>query len=475
MRITQNASYMTIASIAQKVVAFVYFTLIARTLGPEQQGIYSTALTFTTIMVVFIDLGLTNVLIREVAKAKDKAQTYLSTVVAIKIVLGILTYLATVLIVNVVPYDPLLKQLIYVSAITMLFDSFHTTMYGVLRGLGDLRYESIMVFGSQLCTLALGSIFLFYGLPIVFLILAFTIASAVNFLFAFVMMKKHYAVRLIPSFDPEIARLLIRIAIPFALAGLFARVYSYVDSLLLERFLDVRAVGWYSVAYKITYAFQFIPLALVAALYPQLSKYYKENKERLAYIFERGLVYLALAAFPIAFGIAVLARDIILSIFTVAYEPSIMPLQILVISLIFSFIGFPIGACLNACDRQATQTKIVGAVMVVNVLLNILFIPIWGPSGAAVAALIGNILLTVIGYLYIPSIAAISHRYIFKNIGLIALSAAVMAAVVFAVHSSVSYSISIIIGAFVYAAMVIATKVLRPSQLVELRLLLQKK
>lgn len=472
--IAKNASYMTIASVGQKMIAFVYFAIIARMLGPAQQGIYTTAMTFTTIMVVFVDLGFTNVLVREVAKAKDKAQEYLSTLLAVKIGLGIITYLATVMIVNILGYDDLLKLLIYVSAITMLFDSCHVTLYGVMRGFGTLRYEALMIFGSQLITLLFGSLFLFLKLPLVSLVLAFTIPGAINVIFAAVVLSKKFGIHFRPSFHKTAFFHLGKIAIPFAIAAVFARIYSYIDTILLERLMDATAAGWYAVPYKITFAFQFIPLALVAALYPKFSEYYAHNRQKLAYIFERGSKYLLLLAFPIAVGIGVLAPDIIGVIFGDTYAASVLPLQILIVSLIFSFISFPIGAFLNACDKQSTQTGIVAIVMVVNIVMNIILIPTYGPVGAAIAALTGNILLTVLGYLIMPHIAKISHIFIAKTVGQVSIAAGIMGLIVYYSNLHVHFTLSIMLGIVSYAILIYIFRIVTTSQLREAFSLVKK-
>jgi len=78
---------------------------------------------------------------------------------------------------------------------------------------------------------------------------------------------------------------------------------------------------------------------------------------------------------PIAFGIGVLGREIIFSLYTSSYANSILPLRILLVGLIFSFISFPLASLLNAVNRQGTQTGIMATVMVVNLILNILLIP----------------------------------------------------------------------------------------------------
>lgn len=460
---------MTAASVGQKIIAFVYFAMIARTIGAEGTGKYFFALAFTTVFVIFVDLGFTNVLVREAAKARDKMQQYFSTVLSIKILFGILTYIAAVIAINLLGYPVETKHLVYLSAVTMLFDSLHLTIYGVLRSIGDLKWEAMGIVGSQGLTLILGSFFLFTGQPLIFLILAFTIPSALNALYAALVAWKKYALSLAPRFDKQTFYYLGRIAIPFAIAAIFARVYSYADTLILSKLAGDQAVGWYSIPYKITFAFQFIPLALVAALYPRFSEFFVKDKQRLAEVFHLGMKYLLVIAFPVAVGIAVLAHDIVFLLFTAEYLPSVLPLQILIMSLIFSFVSFPIGAFLNACNKQVAQTWIVGIVMVANIILNLILIPIYGVSGAAAAALVGNALLAVLGYMIVPQITKVNHWKMAKLILQLVISAAVMGfSVWYSLHYVATYT-TIPIGGIVYVAMLFVTGAVKKDQLHEIR------
>jgi O-antigen/teichoic acid export membrane protein len=465
---------MTAASIGQKIISFVYFTLIARNIGAEGTGKYFFALSFTTVFVIFVDLGLTNVLVREVAKVKEKVQAYVSTVLSVKIVLGVFTYIATVIVINLLGYPVETKHLVYLSAVTMIFDSIHLTIYGSLRAIGDLKYEAMSIVGSQLLTLVLGSIFLYAGFPLIFLILAFTIPSFLNVLYAVYAASRFYGIQFIPSFDKKTFLFLGRIAIPFALAAVFARLYSYADSILLSKIAGDVAVGWYSIAYKVTYAFQFIPLALIAALYPRFSEYFAKDKKRLAYIFEQGMKYLLLIVLPIAVGISVLAKDIVLTVFTAQYMESIMPLRILMAGLVFSFISFPIGAFLNACNKQVTQTAITALVLVVNVTLNMLLIPHMGGVGAAIAALVGNVLLTFFGYAVVPQITRISHRFLSATAGRLIVAAGVMGYVVWFVNDLSHFTIAILAGVVVYPFMLFVTRAVTGSQLREALALIRR-
>jgi O-antigen/teichoic acid export membrane protein len=472
--IAKNTAFMTLASIGQKLVAFVYFTLIARQIGADGTGKYFIALAFTTVFVVFVDMGFSNVLVREAAKAKEKMQQYFSTVLSIKVLFGVLTYLAVILAINLLGYSLEIRHLVYLSAVTMLFDSLHLTIYGILRAIGELKWEAIGILGSQTLTLIMGTFFLYTGRPLIFLILAFTIPSFLNVCYAAIVLRRKYRITLKPEFDRQVFKYLGRIAIPFALAAIFARVYGYVDSILLSKLVGNEAVGWYSIAHKITYAFQFIPLALIAVLYPRFSEYFERDKKKLAYIFERGLKYLLLIAFPIAVGIGVLAQDIVFYLYTPEYANSVLPLQVLMSSLVFSFVSFPIGAFLNACNKQVTQTVIVAIVMIVNVALNLVLIPRYGLVGAAVAALVGSIMLSKLGYWVVPKITRISHAFITKTILQLILSSSLMGLAVWFVNSQVHFIFAVLTGVAIYPLMLFLTRAVTKENMREAYILIKK-
>ena len=66
VNIAKNTSYFTFALILQKVISFTYFAILASHLPPEQLGKYYFAISFTVVVGILLDLGLGNVLMREV-------------------------------------------------------------------------------------------------------------------------------------------------------------------------------------------------------------------------------------------------------------------------------------------------------------------------------------------------------------------------------------------------------------------------
>lgn len=418
--IAKNTLYLTSASVGQKFFSFVYFTLIARLIGVENTGLYVTALSFSSLFSIFTDLGLTPVLIREGAKDNQKTPQILGNILMVKLGLAFFAYLFLNVTVYLTGYAPALRGLILISGLIMVLDAFSLSFYGALRSFQNLRIEAVGVVATQLVTMSAGLAILFLKGDVKFLLLAMAVGSLFNAIWGGLNLARHYQIWPRLVFDIVLLKKLAVFALPFALAGIFTKIYSYIDVVLLSRLLDSKAVGWYSVPSKITFAFQFIPMAFSAALYPAMSKFFVHDKERLKIVFEKGMIYLAMLALPISFGLMALGETVVIKIYGPAYQPSVLPLKILLASLIFAFLDFPIGALLNACHRQTVQTVAMGFTMLLNIVLNLILIPKIGIMGAAVSALAGNFTLFAIGFLCVPKIITLPGkafwRKLFKNL-----------------------------------------------------------
>jgi len=403
INIAKNTSYFTVALILQKVISFSYFIIIARSIGPENLGKYYFAISFTTVFAIFVDIGMSAVLIREIAKRKEKAEKYLQNVIGLKLILSLLSLGTVFALINLMGYPELTKHLVYLSSIAMILDSFTLVFFGVSRGFHNLSWESFAVVVYQFIILILGVTFLQLNLSLRWLISVVAIASISNFLYSGSLILFRWKLKLMPRFDGKIIKQIITMALPFALFGIFQRFYTYFDSILLSMLAGDTYVGLYSVAFKMTFALQFLPLAFVASLYPAMSTYYIENNKKLVQSFERAMNYLIIIALPISFGIIILAEQIIL-IFKSEYSGSVLPLQIIIASLIFIFASYPVGSLLNACDRQKINSSNMAIVLAISIAMNLMLIPRYQAVGASITVLTTNALLLILGMLWVPKI-----------------------------------------------------------------------
>lgn len=395
--VAKNTLHLTIASIGQKIIAFVYFLLVARVMMPELTGQYFLATSIVTIFSVFADFGITPVVIREVAKDRSRAKEMVSHALALKIPLIIISGIGAVLIGMALGYDPSVKYLIALACAVLFFDAVSLLFYGILRGFQVLRYESVGILCGQTFTAIFGGLSLLLHPTLDFLVLALICGSFLNVLISGALVVRLLGFNsIVPRFAMRDIFVLMRTAIPFALAAIFVRVYSYIDTVLLSKLYDSTAVGIYSVAYKFTYAFQFLPLAFVAALYPNMSALAGQNKAELGRVLQRSMWYMAILSTPIVFGLWLIADEAV-ALVGGEYSQAAGVLRVLVFVLIPIFLDFPVGSLLNAVHHQTTKTIILGVTMVINIIVNSLLIPILGSMGAAYAALISFIFMFVSG------------------------------------------------------------------------------
>lgn len=449
--LARNTFYLTSAAIGQKIVAFVYFLFLARVMLPENTGIYFLSTSIVTIFSVIADFGVTPVVIREIAKEPVRAGDLIREALGTKIPFIVLAVTTTIITSLFLHYDLLIVQMVAVTTIVLVLDSVHLLFYGALRGIQKLQYESFGIFLGQISTALFGALILWVHPSLFLLILALILGSITNvFVSASRVIREFGFEVLIPKFSVQRSKMLLKIALPFALAAIFVKVYSYVDSVFISKFLGTEQLGFYSVAYKFTYAFQFLPLAFTAALYPGLSASVSRDQEVLLRMFLKSIWYMMILAVPISFGLWAIAPEAVL-LAGDSYLPSAGVLRVLVFVLIPIFLDFPIGSLLNAADRQKTKTVIMGISMIINVVLNAILIPKYGILGAAIAGLISFSFLFVASFYFIHKIIPGFSIWLFlKTVLPILFSGFIMLGVTIWLKSAVGWLCIIPISAFVY-------------------------
>lgn len=472
--LAKNTAFLTGASILQKIVAFVYFAVLARFLGVEDTGVYFLTLAVITSVAVFADLGVTSVLIRDVAATRSEAKSMLQKTLGVKWLAILLAVGIAAAFPTVLGFDSSNIVLIWLAIPIMIADSFSLTFYGVLRGMEELRYESLGIFVGQLLSSIVGLLVIFSPMKsIALLIVALAAGSIWNAIFSGVQVVRRLGLQSILPSSKNI-RPVLAAAFPFFLAAVFVKIYSYVDSFTLKTVIGDSAVGLYSVAYKLTYAFQFLPLAFIGALYPRMSSL-ANNPIDLKKTFLDAEWYLALLMAPIVFGIAALAPEIVHTVYGPDYSGSITPLLILIFVLVPIFFDFPVGSLLNATGHQMTKTKIMGVTMVINFAANMVLIPWIGISGASIAAIISFTSMFLMGVWALRRKIHVTIGEWTRTVGGFIIAGSAMMIVVLVLKSMMPWIATIPVGAIVFIGLSITTKALTKAHWVHAKSLILRK
>lgn len=473
-RIMKNTGILFLADFISKIFMFFFVMYTARYLGAEGFGILSFALAFTRLFGVFVNLGLPQLTIREVARNKLLASKYLGNVLAMKMISTAITFGLIVLTINLLGYPDQTIKVVYLIALFIIFDAFILTFDSIFKAFESMKYPSIgQIMNSIL--LLLGSLFAIkYGLNVVSFALLFTIASFIVLLYSLIIYTWKFDY---PKMEVDwiFWKRAIKEALPFGLTGTLITMYYWIDSIMLSLMQGNEVVGFYNAAYRVALVLLAIPMAVNGAINPILSQFYTSSRSSLIFVFEKHFKYMLIIGFPIGVGITLLADNIIFFVFGADYVPSVIALQILIWSIVLIFARTAFERVLESANRQMIVTKVFGFCTFLNVILNIVLIPKYSYIGAAVATLITDFAVFAIIFIWSRKIGfSIPNKQLVEVVNKV-IPASLLIGVFIVWFKSLSLLLLVPLVTIVYVGVIILIKGISDEDMAIFRKIVRKK
>lgn len=183
--------------------------------------------------------------------------------------------------------------------------------------------------------------------------------------------------------DPHLARYLMASGSRIALATLLNSSLIWTDTLLISHFLGHEPTGIYQAAFSLTFVMVTASVAVGVALVPVLSRLAGKG-ESTAQAYQRGTLLALTLATLIALAYALFGRWI-LGFYGPGFEAGYPALMILTLFGIFGALAVPATSVLTVHDKPGKLIQVGLAQLAANVVLQVLLIPRFGITGAAVA------------------------------------------------------------------------------------------
>lgn len=451
-RIAKNTGLLFSAQIVSYLLAFLYMIEIARYLGPDGFGIFSYATSLVLIFGIFADLGLSTLVTREVTRDKSLENLYIGNFIPIKTILSILTYSILVLFVYVMGYSQPTVNVIYIFGLFMVVNGFSQLFFGLFQASEKMEYQSIALLLNN-SLIFVGVIYgVSHGFGVAGFALIYFAAAAIVLIFSIMVMVWRYETPKIGK-NFKFWKKSLKMAIPLSFAIVFSTIAFRVDTILLGLLQGDLAIGWYSAGFKLIEFLLFIPIVYTGAIFPLLSNYHVSSKDLLKLLYEKSFKYLFIISLPIAAAVTIFAKDIILILFQNSYYQSIIALQILIWSIPFLFLVNILGIMFVSINKQNLMLKITFLIMVLNIGLNIIFIPIYSYIGASVISVLTGIVEFGICFYFLSKYIEIDIKGVFSRV---VVATSVMC--VFLMVVDLNIYISIIFAALLYMGMLLALK-----------------
>jgi O-antigen/teichoic acid export membrane protein len=414
-RIAKNTGVLLSSQITSYILGFFYVMYTVRYLGAEGFGILSFALAFTGILGVFADLGLSTLTVREVARDKSLTGKYLGNIAVIKVILVVITYGLIALTINLLGYPELTIKVVYLMALSVVFNSFTSMFYSIFQAYEKMEYRSL----GQI----LNSVLLLLG-TLIAVNQGFSVAwfAFVYFFVSFLILVYTFFVCIWKFITPKIEINLrfwkptVKEALPFFLSAVVDIIAFRIDIVMLSMMKGDRVAGWYSAAYRLMEVLLFIPAAFAGSIYPVLSNSYVSSQNFLKLAYKKSFHYLFIIGIPIAIGTTLLADKIILFIYKGDFVYSIITLQILIWTIPIIFLTYMSGTILASINRQIIALKINFLCMILNIVINLILIPRYSLVGASIATVITSLLALILCYYFLSKFISkiLDYKYIIK-------------------------------------------------------------
>lgn len=393
VRAGHNSVFLLSSQIVSKLAGFVGVILLARILEVSDFGVLSLALAVTGIVSLFVELGLDQLTIREIARDHSRVPGYFTNAALIKLLLAGVALITTFLVLRLSGLAAGSGTIIMILTAGMIPNSVYHLLVAMFMGLEKMAYVAVINALAELVRLGLMALVLLSGYGLIAVAWAYVAAFAIAALVTLFVLRLVIADLLTPP-SLQAMTAMVKESLPFMFLGFFFIIYFKIDFIMLAWLKDETIVGSYAAAYRLMESLLFVPAAFMGAVYPALSRISSIGKDSVLQASRKTLRYMAMIGIPIGFGTTVLADRIILFLFGADYIESVLPLQIIIWAMVLIFINCVCPVGLNAVNRQILSVLVTGIGIIVNVSLNLVLIPGYGATGTSIATTATEIVTT---------------------------------------------------------------------------------
>ena len=180
----------------------------------------------------------------------------------------------------------------------------------------------------------------------------------------------------------------MRQAAPLMLSSILVSVYMRIDQLMLREFMDLKAVGIYSAAVKLSEAFYVFPAVITAAIFPAILQFRAKDYELYMQKTRHLFVLLSRLSLIICIALSIGSYWIIPLLYGHEYDAAAVVLSIHIWSCVFVFLNISSSRWFTAESLNKFILSRAAVAAITNIILNLFMIPLYGIVGAAIANVI---------------------------------------------------------------------------------------
>ncbi len=378
---------------------------MARNFSTEIYGQIVTLITLSMIFISIFDLGLPIYIQREIAVNRASATEIFSRVFLLGTFMLIIYFGISALTVRLVYPD--IPFAIFVIISLMMYISFLVTLTGkALSGINEYKKQltAFLLPRIFIGILFAGGIYL-YSFNENTLLLFMLAGIFLNLVLSLIYLFRNNISISFSYFSISEVKRIIAISIPLGLAVIFNFLYDKIDILLISKLRDFSEVAFYNIAYGL---FKSSALFFSFLLVSGFTKVAEMNRDVSAIkgFYKEHAVIISIICMVCSAVLFIFPEFIIKLIYSDKFENSVNILRILSVGIIAMGLNNLTGVILNGMGYFKVVMYITFYALIMNVVLNIAFIPLYGITAAAVLTVITEFFIFIVEWYYLRRLLA---------------------------------------------------------------------
>ena len=454
----------------------IILPVITKTLGVVDYGIWSQLRTTMTLLAPIIVLGLPSALIRFLSVKKDSEAmkegmySVLAFIFMIALAVAALLYIFSGEIAAFFQCETILVKILGFIILLECVNSIFLAFFRVLQQMDKYAFFMILQLAGEVM-LTMGAVF--WGFGLLGAVMALLIIRVVIFLFLFATIVRKIGIK-IPTFSP--LKKYVSFSLPTLISSLSYWAVTSSDRYLVNFFLGILFVGYYAPGYSIANIINMLIYPLGFVLSFSLPKLFDENKmAEVKTFFKYSLKYYLLAAIPAVFGLSLLSRQFLIIFSTEEIAANgyfVLPF------VACSILLYGVSHFFTQILLLVKKTKITGYIWlstaVLNLLLNIIFIPAYGIFGAALTTLVAYAFALALTWYFAFKEFQFEIDWLFISKSILSSASMVLFIIYFNPIGLLKTSTAVILSIFIYGVLIFLVKGIHKKEIYFLKNLMKQ-
>jgi len=391
INIFKNSIWNLFLFASQGVTGIATSILIARYLGPELMGEYSYIIWLIGVIALVISLGLPNTITKFLSEIiggehKEYAKIIYAKLLQIQFIIA----LTISIILMIVFYKKLLPGtrdcylIAFLSLIPVCMSMFLTAVF---HGLQNFRITSIVGSAINLFQLVLVILFIKLDAGLEGLVSVLLISGIVQMLILVKWINPTFGFTSSFKIPKELRNKVTRYSLNvYWTIVLSMIVWQKSEIFFLKIFSTAEEIAFYSISFNMVMILIGLATLFSTVIFPILSNFHGAgDRKGIQNIYNKSIKAIFIFFLPICIFFIATAKPLVLLMYSSQYYAVYPLLIILVVSAVFSAVGIVFAHLIFAVNRADIQAKYVTLQAIINILLDLLLIPHYGATGAALA------------------------------------------------------------------------------------------